>query len=177
MNVIIHDLTDRQFQQIFPQTTGDTLVISDNGHIKNCIGCFGCWIKTPGQCVMKDGYENMGSTLSRADTVTIISKCYYGGYSPFVKNVLDRSIPFLLPFFRTINNETHHKPRHKKSFQLYVYFYGSHMTRSERDTAKNMVDRNSINFNVSRHGVTFSDSMEQLCGKIGGQQTDEYQYC
>ena len=167
MNVIIHDLTDLQFQQIFPQVTGDTQIISDKGHIKNCIGCFGCWIKTPGQCVLKDGYENMGSILSQADTVTIISKCYYGGYSPFVKNVLDRSISFLLPFFKMIDHETHHTPRYKKSFQLYVSFYGRHITQSERDTAKDMVGRNSINFNVSEHNVTFFESIEQLCEKIG----------
>ena len=103
MNVIIHDLNDLQFQQFFSKITGDTQIISNNGYIKNCIGCFGCWTKTPGQCVMKDGYENMGSILSQADTVTIISKCYYGGYSPFIKNVLDRSIPFLLPFFKMIS--------------------------------------------------------------------------
>lgn len=169
MNIIIHDLTNLQFQQIFPKITEDTQIISNNGHIKNCIGCFGCWIKTPGQCVMKDGYENMGSILSQTDTATIISKCYYGGYSPFVKNVLDRSISFLLPYFKIVNNETHHKPRYKKSFQLYVYFYGEHLTQAERDTAKNMVDRNSINFNVSKHSVTFLKSIEQLCEKIGEQ--------
>lgn len=168
MNVIIHDLTDLQFQQMFPQITGDTQIISNNGYIKNCVGCFGCWIKTPGQCVMKDGYENMGSILSQADIVTIISKSCYGGYSPFVKNVLDRSISFLLPFFKVIDNETHHKPRYKKSFQLSVYFYGEHITQSERDTAKNMVDRNSINFNVSKHNVTFFKFIEQLCETIGG---------
>lgn len=169
MNVIIHDLTDLQFQQIFPQSTEDTQIISNKGRIRNCIGCFGCWIKTPGQCVVKDGYENMGHILSQADTVTIISRCYYGGYSPFVKNVLDRSISFLLPFFKTINNETHHRPRYKKSFQLYVYFYGEHITQSERDTAKNMVSRNSINFNIPKHSVSFFKSIEQLRGKIGEQ--------
>ena len=169
MKVIIHDLTDLQFQRVFPKITEDTQIISNNGYIKNCVGCFGCWIKTPGQCVLKDGYENMVSTLSQADTVTIISKCYYGGYSPFVKNVLERSIPFLLPFFKMIDNETHHKPRYKRSFQLFVYFYGKHITQSERDTAKNMIERNSINFNVSEYDVTFFKSIEQLCEKIGEQ--------
>lgn len=62
-----------------------------------------------------------------------------------------------------IDNETHHKPRYKKSFQLSVYFYCEHITPLERDTAKNMVDRNSINFNVSKHNVTFFKSIEQLC--------------
>lgn len=166
MNVIIHDLTDLQFQQMYQQIEGDTKIISNNGYIKNCMGCFGCWIKTPGQCVVKDGYETMGSILSRADTVTIISQCYYGGYSPFVKNVLDRSISFLLPFFRKIESETHHKPRYQKSFRLCVYFYGEHITQSEKDTAKRLVGRNSINFNVSEHEVTFLKSIEQLCGKI-----------
>lgn len=167
MNIIIHDLTDLRFQQIFPKFSEETKIISNNGHIKNCVGCFGCWIKTPGQCVMKDGYENMGRILSQADTVTIISQCCYGGYSPFIKNVLDRSIPFLLPFFRMIDNETHHKPRYKKSFQFCVYFYGEHLTQAERDTAKMMIYRNSINFNVSEHKVAFCESIEQLCEKIG----------
>lgn len=31
MNVIIHDLNDLQFQQMFPQITGDTQIISNNG--------------------------------------------------------------------------------------------------------------------------------------------------
>lgn len=185
MKVIIHDLTDRQFQQVFPQITGNTQItgdaqitedmkitgdaqiISDKGCIKSCIGCFGCWVKTPGQCVIKDGYETMGHILSQADTVIIISECCYGGYSPFVKNVLDRSISFLLPFFKTMNHETHHKPRYRQSFRLSVYFYGKHITQTEKETAQKMVARNSINFHVSKHTVTFFRSIEQLCENRG----------
>ena len=83
MNVIIHDLSDLQFQQIFPQITGDTRIVSNKGSIRNCIGCFGCWIKTPGQCVMKDGYENMGSILSQADTVTVLLSACLGNLNIF----------------------------------------------------------------------------------------------
>ncbi len=41
MNVIIHDLTDLQFQLVFPNITEEMQIISNNGCIKNCVGCFG----------------------------------------------------------------------------------------------------------------------------------------
>lgn len=98
MNVIIHDLNNEQFELLFPELNNNSHIIFDNGTIKSCIGCFGCWIKTPGKCVIKDGYDNIGELFSKADKVIVISKCFYGGFSPFVKNVLDRSIAYMLPF-------------------------------------------------------------------------------
>ena len=56
MNVIIHDLQQEEFQSLFKNINKDTYVISNNGKIKNCIGCFGCWIKTPGRCVINNGF-------------------------------------------------------------------------------------------------------------------------
>ena len=99
MNVIIHDLNNEQFELLFPELNNNSHIIFDNGTIKSCIGCFGCWIKTPGKCVIKDGYDNIGELFSKADKVIVISKCFYVFFSPFVKNVLDRSIAYMLPFF------------------------------------------------------------------------------
>ena len=166
MNVIIHDLEKQQFEQLFPHIKEDTHVIYDRGCIRNCIGCFGCWIKTPGKCVIKDGYDDMGEILSKANKVIIISKCYYGGYSPFVKNILDRSISYLLPFFRTRKNETHHKPRYKNNFGLQVYFYGEHISEQEKDTARKLVAANCVNFYVQEQEVLFSSSVNQLCQEV-----------
>lgn len=166
MNVVIHDLDNEQFEKQFCDIKTNTYIISDTGSIQNCIGCFGCWIKTPGKCVIKDGYDNLGEVFSKADKVIIISKCIYGGYSPFVKTVLERCISYLLPFFTIINNETHHKARYKNRLQLLVYFYGKHITAKEMLTAQNLVKANSKNFNVYHNKVSFFESINQLCMEV-----------
>lgn len=162
MNIVIHDLRNEQFQSLFPKAGRNTHIISDSGTIRNCIGCFGCWIKTPGRCVLKDGYDNMGELLSQANSVLIISKCYYGCYSPFIKNILDRSIPYLLPFFRIKNKETHHQKRYKNNLQFSVYFYGENITAQEKETAKNMVKANCVNFGAKHYNVSFLRTLEEL---------------
>ena len=166
MNVLIHDLSKEQFQSLFPQVNHNVYIISDTGTIQHCAGCFGCWIKTPGICVLNDGYDNMGELLSKSTKVTIISRCFYGCYSPFVKNVLDRSIPWLLPFFKIRNNETHHKRRYQNNMQFAVHFYGEKITAKERETAEKLVKANCNNFYVKNYEITFSDSLKGVCGKV-----------
>ncbi len=165
MNILIHDLSKEQFQALFPEGYHNACIISDTGTIRHCTGCFGCWIKTPGKCVLKDGYENMGELLSKTEKVTIISRCFYGCYSPFVKNVLDRSIPWLLPFFKIRNNETHHKRRYQNNMQLAVHFYGE-IPPEERETAEKLVKANCVNFYVSNYEVSFSNSLDELCREV-----------
>lgn len=168
MKMIIHDLDPAVFNTLMLQVTQqDTIVLTDNGHMKPCIGCFGCWIKTPGICVRKDGYENLGKMLSQCDEVTIISKCIYGSYSPFIRNVLDRSIPYLLPYFTLKNGETHHQRRYNHSFAFTVHFYGEDLTEAERETAKELVAANGVNFYSSKEKVFFYDRMESMKGALG----------
>lgn len=166
MNILIHDLGNEQFHTLFPQANNDVCIISETGKIRHCIGCFGCWIKTPGKCVLKDGYDNMGGLLSKCEKLTLISRCFYGCYSPFVKNILDRSIPWLLPFFKIKNNETHHKRRYQNNMQLAVHFYGENITVEERETAKKLVKANCANFDVKSYEISFSKSVEELCGEV-----------
>ena len=166
MNVVIHDLPKGQINNIFDSTKKDIQIISDNGNIKNCIECFGCWVKSRGECIIHDSYNNMGAIFSKAKHVIIISKCCYGGYSPFVKTVLDRSISYLLPFFKTIDNETHHKQRYKKSFSLSVYFYGEYISPQEKETAKKLVKANSLNFYISEYKIYFFRHPLELINEV-----------
>ncbi|MDR2951618.1 MAG: hypothetical protein LBU82_00090 [Treponema sp.] len=133
VNIVIHDRDGAE--KFLIGGAGETMVIADNGKIKPCVCCFGCWVKTPGRCVIKDGFENMGELWSKCGRLIIISRCVYGGFSPFVKNVLDRSVcPYQLPYFTQKNGETRHINRYKNKIEMSVCFYGE-ITEDEKETA------------------------------------------
>jgi multimeric flavodoxin WrbA len=161
MKLVIHDLEKSNESILLNNIKDGITVISDNGKIHPCICCFGCWVKTPGQCVIKDGYDNMGELFSKSDQLIVISQCFYGGYSPFVKNVIDRSVcPYLLPYFKTKNGETHHPKRYKNKLELTVHFYGK-ISEAEKETAKKLVKANEINL-FQKSKVCFYESFDEI---------------
>jgi multimeric flavodoxin WrbA len=160
MTILIHDLGEKT---LLKPNQSDTIVISDNGAIRPCICCFGCWIKTPGQCVINDGYNNMGALIAKCGRMTIVSRCFYGSYSPFVHNVLDRSISYMLPYFQTKNGETHHKNRYDNAIIFTVHFYGK-ISDQEKETARKLTAANGVNFSARKTETYFYDTVEDLRG-------------
>ncbi len=145
MKILIHDLKNEDLPDVI-KSSQDVKIISDNGKIKRCTGCFGCWIKTPGQCILEDEYQRMGELLGKAEEVILISRCSFGSYSSFVKNVMDRSISYMLPGFTIREHEMHHKARYHNHIKLRVYFYGEEITQAEKNTAEDLVRANALNF-------------------------------
>ena len=162
MHLFIHDLEENENLFLKQLTQKNIVIISNTNTIKHCIGCFSCWIKTPAQCIIKDGYENMGELISKSESITIISKCFYGGFSPFVKNVLDRSISYLHPYFVIKNGEMHHKRRYDNHFKLTVYFYGEDITQKEKETAEKLVKANAVNLYCDIKDVFFVHDIEEM---------------
>lgn len=162
MKMIIHDLDQQEYAAWAEAPQEDVTVISDNGTIRHCTGCFGCWVRTPGVCVLKDGYQNIGELFSKCDELMIISKCVYGSYSPFILNVLNRSISYVLPYFSTQSGETHHRKRYDHQFALSVHFYGEDLTEAEMETAKKLVAANSTNLYSTGNTVYFHNSLQTV---------------
>lgn len=162
MRLFAHDLNAQELVLLHRYLPDDAVVISDSGEICNCTGCFGCWIKTPGRCVLKDGYQNMGELLAKCDEFVIISKCIYGSYSPFIRNIWDRSISYLLPYFVTRQGETHHQNRYDHHFRLSVYFYGDDVTTAEKETARELVAANGRNFYSVGNRVCFYNNFHEV---------------
>ncbi len=166
MKLIISDLESKDLYKLFPNPTDEMIIISNKGPIHHCIGCFGCWIKTPAACVIRDKYGDMGETISKCNELLIISECCYGGFSPFVKNVLDRSISYIHPYFAMRNGEMHHRRRYENNINMQVWFYGKNITEKEKLTAQKLVRANSINFDSKVGGISFFNSPLEMEGQL-----------
>ena len=154
MRLLIHDLSEQDAALILSgQKETEAVFCKDT--FKTCIGCFGCWVKDPGKCVLKDELGAMGSKLSKASELVIISQCCYGGYSPEVKTVMDRTIPYLHPNFQIKGGEMHHKMRYNNRLQLQALFYGPDITEEEQNTARGIVRANSVNLGADLVSVDF----------------------
>lgn len=162
MKLLIHDLENDDFQKMLSDFPDDTIIISDDGSIHNCIGCFGCWLKTPAVCVIRDKYGDMGEKMSKCNELIIISKSCYGGFSPFVKNVLDRSISYIHPYFKLKDGETHHKRRYKNKIDLIVIFYGENITDLEKQTAEKLVSANATNLHCNTYSTSFITNIMEM---------------
>ena len=140
----------------------ENTILVDAGQIKQyCVGCFGCWLKTPGTCVIKDGFQDMGKKLSEVEELLIVSRGTFGSYSSAVKNVLDRSISYVLPFFTIRNGEMHHGERYHNHLKFSAVFYGE-LTEAEKDTSRNLVKANATNLNAELDRVCFVETVEEV---------------
>jgi multimeric flavodoxin WrbA len=100
--------------------------------LSSCMGCFGCWIKKPGECVIQDEMANINRQYVNSDAVVFISPIIYGQFSAPIKNALDRTLPRLLPFFyRRKDGSTMHPQRYGKIPVQIVIGYGSGLTGEE----------------------------------------------
>lgn len=160
MKLIIHDLPIATIENKFKKD--EWIVIGKTSPIKHCIGCFGCWVKTPGVCILKDEYQSVAPNMALCDTVIIISECMYGGPSPFVKKVMDRSIGYMLPFFQIRHGKMHHKSRYKARVNYVVYFYGKDISEEEKRIAKDIVNAQAINLNAIHQEVHFFENEQQI---------------
>ena len=123
--------------------------------IANCVGCFGCWTKTPGRCVIRDDAVAVYPLIAQSDTVIYVSHIKYGGYDTIMKTMLERAIPVQKAFIRLLNGETHHVQRAVALKKATIVAYGD-TDREEREVFEQLVERNAKNMNFESHQIIFT---------------------
>lgn len=146
-------------------------VILHEKKIGECLGCFGCWVKTPGICVIDDYGRVLTEKIIKSDAVVYLTPVVYGGYSSELKKGIDRIIPLLLPFFKKVNGEVHHKKRYESYPRVVVLGIMQEKDSDMKEIFDMLIRRNSLNWYNSFSGGTVLDDpkediMEQLAEKL-----------
>jgi multimeric flavodoxin WrbA len=82
--------------------------------IKNCIGCFTCWTKTPGVCVHKDDMTNeLYPKWLECDLAVYASPLYHFTLNATMKAFVERTLPIVQPFLEQRGEKTYHPLRHE----------------------------------------------------------------
>ena len=79
--------------------------------INPCLGCFACWLKTPGECAQKDDMKMVLGKMGEADILVLATPLYVDGMTGPMKNLLDRMIPGAQPFIEVRDGHCRHPGR------------------------------------------------------------------
>ncbi len=86
--------------------------------LKACIGCYTCWVRTPGECIHKDSMAGAMDLYNHADLVIFGTPLYHFSMSGIMKTFIDRTLPRIEPWLIphpdipdvTFHPERFHKP-------------------------------------------------------------------
>jgi multimeric flavodoxin WrbA len=65
--------------------------------IAGCLGCYACWLTTPGQCVHHDDMGDILERLYACDLLFLATPVYYYSMSSLMKTFLERTFPLTAP--------------------------------------------------------------------------------
>ena len=83
-------------------------------NIKNCIGCYTCMTKTPGQCIHKDDMTlELFPMWLESDLVVYASPLFHYGVNATMKAFIERTFPVLQPFLEQHGDIVCHPLRYR----------------------------------------------------------------
>ena len=125
--------------------------------IKYCVGCFGCWIKTPGECVAKDDSARVCRTVVHSDLLICASPVKMGQVSALMKKTLDKLIPLVLPYFTVREGEIHHPQRYEQTRDLALLLQKDGADEEDLAIIERSFRRLCINFDSSFRFLKLTD--------------------
>ena len=134
--------------------SGDAIerVLLREERIGPCRGCFCCWTKTPGLCVIDDAAGPIGEALVNSDLAVLLTPVTFGGYSSELKKLLDRLIPLISPMFMKVHGVTRHRPRYPR----YPGLLGLRVGAADAEEGwifGNLVECNALNLHAPAHAA------------------------
>lgn len=155
---------------------GKTIILHDK-EIKPCLGCFKCWVQTPGICIIDDYGRETAKKMIQSDILVYLTPITYGGYSAELKKAVDRSLGLISPFFRVHENEIHHEMRYDKYPNLLVIGTLDKPNPDQEEIFTTLVKRNVLNLFCPKYTskiiytdddeATIKKKIEESIGEVG----------
>lgn len=136
--------------------------------LHSCMGCFGCWVKKPGECVIGDEMAEIDRCYMNSDAVVFLSPVVFGQFSANVKNAVDRTLPNMLPFFcRRPDGSTMHPPRYERYPALFIVGYGEGLDAEEAQLFRDVTEKHRYDAKVAVYrGGADAEQIRRLFGAL-----------
>lgn len=126
--------------------------------IHHCVGCWSCWMKTPGACVFNDDTPKVLTEIIQADLLVCASPLNMGFVGYETKKFNERMIPLLLPYLKITENEFHHPLRYGRNPKLALLLQKEPDTDTEDITITSDIYRRlALNMSTKLKFVKFID--------------------
>lgn len=114
-------------------------------NLSPCKGCFCCWSKTPGKCVINDDMSRVIEDELWADIIIWSFPLYYFNVPGPLKNLIDRQLPMNLPFMTEREDgmgSGSHPSRYDMSGKRYILIStcGFYSAEKNYESVKSMFD-------------------------------------
>ena len=123
-----------------------------NKKIGSCTGCFGCWLRTPGICLINDDGRKVTEKAIQSNLLVYLTPVTFGGYSSELKKAVDRmACSKLLPFLKKIGGEVHHPLRYESTPTLVAFGVLPGREPESEELFETLVAQNAINMHTHAH--------------------------
>jgi multimeric flavodoxin WrbA/putative sterol carrier protein len=82
-------------------------------HIHSCVGCYTCWAKTPGVCVLQDDMPELLEKVKDCDIIVYATPLYNYNVTSLLKAFQERLLPLLDPHLIKRGETYRHPPRYE----------------------------------------------------------------
>lgn len=135
--------------------------------LAQCKGCFGCWLKTPGRCTIRDDAGELVRELLAADVLAIASPTSMGMTTALSRRASERMLPILHPYFELVGGEVHHRARYGRHPRLALLYGAEGCDREDEELLVLLYRRLALNMRTTlAYAASTSRAPEEVCDAL-----------
>ena len=117
-----------------------------------CVGCWGCWVKTPGECSNQDASLEIDRAIVNSDFTLWAAPLIMGFPAALLKTIMDKGLPLIHPYIEMDRGEFHHLRRYARYPRLGLLV--------EKESATSEVDLHIVSDIFCRTALNMKSRLE-----------------